>query len=124
MIQNLDRLKVFYHVFSGGSVLSASKKLHVSQSAISQSLQKLESEIQSLLFTRMHKRLVPTAAGKRLFAVVHPFMVALEGCLKHIEQSKDKPFGELRIGAPVEFGKAYFPGIKLTPNVKTEKQES
>lgn len=111
MLQNLDRIKVFYYVFSEGSVLSAAKILHVSQSAISQSLQKLENEIQSPLFTRMHKRLVPTAAGERLFEVVHPFMLELEMCLKNIEQAKDKPFGELRIGAPVEFGKAYFPGI-------------
>ncbi|SMD08917.1 DNA-binding transcriptional regulator, LysR family [Desulfocicer vacuolatum DSM 3385] len=111
MLQNLGRLKVFYHVFSKGSVLSASKILHVSQSAVSQSLQKLEEEIQSQLFTRMHKRLVPTAAGERLFAVVHPFMQELAGCLKNIKQSREKPFGELRIGAPVEFGKAYFPGM-------------
>lgn len=111
MLQNLDRLKVFYYVFFEGSVFSAANKLHVSQSAISQSLQKLESEIQSPLFIRMHKRLVPTAAGERLFAVLRPFMVELESCLKNIEQARDKPFGELRIGAPVEFGKAYFPGI-------------
>lgn len=111
MLQSLDRLKVFYHVFSGGSVLSASKILHVSQSAVSQSIQKLEGEIQTPLFTRMHKRLVPTTTAERLFAVVHPFMQELEGCLKNINQARDKPFGELRIGAPVEFGKAYFPRI-------------
>ena len=42
MLQNLDRLKVFYHVFSKKSVISAAKTLSVSQSAVSQSLQKLE----------------------------------------------------------------------------------
>ncbi len=111
MLQNLDRLKVFYYVFAKRSVLSAGKSLHVSQSAISQSLQKLEREIKSPLFTRTRKRLVPTAAGERLFRVVHPFMLNLELCLKNIDQAREKPFGELRIGAPLEFGKAYFPGI-------------
>jgi len=111
MLQSLDRLKVFYYVFSKGSVISAAKTLNVSQSAVSQSLQKLESEIKSPLFTRMHKQLVPTAAGERLFAITRPFMVELDTCLKTLEQAKDKPFGELRIGAPVEFGKAYFPAI-------------
>ena len=65
MIQNLERLKVFYYVFSEKSVVAASKTLHVSQSAVSQALQKLESEIKCPLFTRLHKRLVPTVAGDR-----------------------------------------------------------
>ena len=111
MLQSLDRLKVFYYVFAKGSVISAAKTLNVSQSAVSQSLQKLESEIKSPLFTRLHKQLVPTAAGERLFAIVRPFMAELDICLKTLEQAKDQPFGELRIGAPVEFGKAYFPAI-------------
>jgi DNA-binding transcriptional LysR family regulator len=111
MLLSLDRLKVFYHVFARGSVIAAAKKLHVSQSAVSQSLQKLETEIKSPLFTRLHKQLVPTASGERLFAVVRPFMVNLDTCLKTLEKSKDQPFGELRIGAPVEFGKAYLPAI-------------
>jgi len=111
MLQNMDRLKVFYYVYSEGSVLAAAQTLHVSQSAISQSLQKLESEIQSALFTRTHKRLIPTTAGQYLFSVVRPLIAELDICLKNIEKSKDQPFGKLQIGAPVEFGKAYFPAI-------------
>ncbi len=111
MLQNLDRLKVFHYVYSERSVLAAAEILHVSQSAVSQALQKLEKEIKSPLFTRLHKRLVPTLAGDRLFQVVQPFMAELDVCLKTLEQAKDQPFGELRIGAPSEFGKAYFPAI-------------
>ena len=111
MLQSLDRLKVFYHVFDKGSVIAAANSLNVSQSAVSQSLQKLESEIKSPLFTRLYKQLVPTAAGERLFATVKPFMAELDLCLKTLEQSKEQPFGELRIGSPAEFGKAYFPAI-------------
>jgi len=111
MLQNLERMKVFYHVFSGKSVVAAAKTLNVSQSAVSQTLQKLENEINCPLFTRLHKRLVPTAAGQRLFVVVQPFMLELDACLKTLDQSKNEPVGELRIGAPAEFGKAYLPAI-------------
>ncbi len=111
MIQNLDRLKVFYHVFSKQSVMAAANTLCVSQSAVSQSLQKLENEIKTPLFTRLHKRLIPTAAGERLFAIVKPFMESLETCLKTLETAREQPFGNLRIGAPVEFGKTYFPAV-------------
>lgn len=111
MLQSLDRLKVFYHVFSRKSVMAAAKTLNVSQSAVSQALQKLESEIKSPLFTRLHKKLVPTAAGENLFEIVRPFMEELDIYLRTLDKAKDQPFGELRIGSPVEFGKAYFPAI-------------
>ena len=45
MLQNLDRLKIFYYVFDRKSVMRAAQDLHVSQSAVSQSLAKLENEI-------------------------------------------------------------------------------
>jgi len=111
MLQNLDRLKVFYHVFSQSSIVAASKALHVSQSAVSQAIQKLEMEVNSPLFIRLHKQLVPTAAGERLYEIVKPFMLTLDIYLKDLDRRKDHPAGELRIGAPPEFGKAYLPSI-------------
>lgn len=106
-----ERLKVFYYVFSEKSVVAAAKSLFISQSAASQSIQKLEGELKTNLFTRMHKQLIPTAAGESLYAVVKPFIENLDICLKDFQQAKERPFGELRIGLPVEFGKAYFPSI-------------
>lgn len=111
MLQNLDRLKVFYHVFNQGSIVAASKTLNVSQSAVSQALQKLELEVNSDLFIRLHKQLVATAVGERLYDVVKPFMLSLDIYLKDIKRGKEHPAGELRIAAPPEFGKAYLPSI-------------
>ncbi len=111
MLQNLERLKVFYYVFSEKGVGAAAKTLNVSQSAVSQALQKFEGEIKCPLFTRLHKRLVPTEAGERLFAIVQPFMGKMDAWLQTIAQAKEQPVGELRIGAPAEFGKAYLPAI-------------
>jgi DNA-binding transcriptional LysR family regulator len=111
MLENLDRLKVFYHVFANKSVVAAANTLHVSQSAVSQALQKLEGEIRSPLFIRLHKQLVPTTAGERLYGIVRPFMADLDIYLKDLEQAKDHPTGELRIGSPSEFGKTYLPSI-------------
>jgi len=111
MLQNLDRLKVFYHVHSLGSVVAAAQTLHVSQSAVSQAIQKLEKEIRSPLFTRLHKQMVPTAAGERLYKVVQPFMVDLAEYLQEMAVAKDHPTGELRLGAPPEFGKVYLPPV-------------
>lgn len=111
MLANLDRLKVFHHVFTSGSIVAAANVLHVSQSAVSQTIQKLEKELDTQLFTRLHKQLIPTAAGNRLHEVVQPFMSDLGGYLKELETAKNYPAGELRVGAPPEFGKAYLPSI-------------
>ncbi|BHH82486.1 LysR family transcriptional regulator [Desulforhopalus sp. 52FAK] len=111
MLQNLDRLKVFFHVFTLGSVVRAAEILHVSQSAVSQAIQKLEAELNSPLFIRLHKQLIPTSAGKQLHEIVQPFMGALETYVKSLEMAKESPVGELRIGAPYEFGKTYLPSI-------------
>lgn len=107
MLPDFNRLKVFYHVFKHQSVIKAARELHVTQSAISQSLNKLEEEIQQSLFTRVHKKLVPTPAGIRLFESMEPFIADLKEKLELIRHSTSIPSGLLRIGAPVEFGEKY-----------------
>ena len=111
MIPDFNRLKVFYYIYANQSVVGAAKELNITQSAISQHLKKLEDEMRIQLFTRLHKRLVPTAEAERLFGILQPFFLELETGLRSIKQAKIKPSGILRIGAPAEFGKAYFPGI-------------
>ncbi|MBB6481495.1 LysR family transcriptional regulator [Spirochaeta isovalerica] len=107
MFQSWDRLRVFYYVYSEKSITGASEKLNVTQSAVSQNIQKLESDLKSSLFTRLHKKLVPTAAAERLFELTESFMNGLKIYNRELLQSKEYPFGEIRIGAPAEFGKTY-----------------
>jgi DNA-binding transcriptional LysR family regulator len=108
---DLNRLRVFYFVFLQESTVGAANELAISRSAVSQQLKKLEYEINAPLFTRLPKRLVPTAEGKRLFDFLKPFFQNLDQGILNIHQSQEKPAGLLKIGAPVEFGKKYFPGI-------------
>ena len=111
MLPDFNRLKIFHYIFTHKSVASAARELHITQSAVSQHLQKLESEIKTQLFTRLHKRLVPTPAAEKLNEVVQPFIKQLEEGIQNIRQSRERPVGLLRIGAPVEFGKRYIPRI-------------
>lgn len=111
MLPDLNRLKVFYFIFAYKSIAMAAKELHITASAVSQALSKLEAELTVLLFTRLHRKLIPTSAGKALFQLVAPFIRDLEASIGKIIQSKQVPSGMLRIGAPIEFGKSYFPGV-------------
>lgn len=111
MLPDFNRLKVFYFIYATRSIVAAAGKLNITPSAISQHLKKLEFEIKSPLFTRLHKKLVPTMEAERLFGILSPFVRDLETGLQSINHARVRPSGILRVGAPVEFGKAYFPGI-------------
>ncbi|MCK5311528.1 MAG: LysR family transcriptional regulator [Desulfobacteraceae bacterium] len=111
MLPDFNRLKIFYYIFSLKSVAAAANELNITSSAVSQSLSKLEYELKIPLFTRLHKKLVPTSAGEQLFNIVEPFINDLKEGIKSIKQARQKPSGLLKIGSPIEFGKSYFPGI-------------
>ncbi len=111
MYPDFNRLRVFHRIYANNSVAGAARELHVTQSAVSQHLQKLEAEIDAPLFTRVGRRLVPTRAGERLFGVVSPFVGELETTLENLDKERERPFGLLRIGAPVEFGTGILPGL-------------
>ncbi len=109
MLPDLNRTKVFYYIFDTQSVALAAKELNITASAVSQALAKLEAELRTPLFTRLHRKLVPTAAGEQLFNIVAPFIGDLEEGIVRILREKEVPSGLLRIGSPIEFGKSYFP---------------
>lgn len=111
MLPDLNRLKIFYYVYLEQGNTAAAKRLHITQSGVSQHLQKLESELKTTLFTRTRRQLVPTAAGKKLFHIIQPFIEELEVGVKNIKKSETVPSGYLRMGFPVEFSKAYLPAI-------------
>ena len=118
MLPDFNRLKVFYHVFNEQSSTGAARILHITQSGVSQHLKKLEEELKTSLFTRVKRRLIPTASGHKLHGIVQGFMSELESGVRHINETSEKPSGLLRIGAPSEFGKTYLPRIFASFNRK------
>ena len=111
MLPDLNRLYVFFHVYSRLSIKAAAERLHITSPAVSQHIKKLEAELKAPLFTRLHKRLVPTPAGTRLFGCVEPMIKGLQAGMETFDTARNEPSGVLRIGAPVEFGSIYLPHV-------------
>lgn len=111
MLPDFNRLRVFFHVHEARSVSAAAAALHVTQSAVSQSLAKLEDELKAQLFVRRHRAIVPTAAGEALFAVVAPFVAGLQERVGQIHRARHELAGTLQLGAPVEFGSHRLPEV-------------
>lgn len=108
---DLNRLRVFVHVYENNSIVRAATELHITRSAVSQHLKKCEEELGVKLFTRQHTKLIATSRAKRLNDIVKPFLYQLDSEIMDIKQGHHEPIGELRIGAPHEFGKIYLPQI-------------
>ncbi|MCG8618375.1 MAG: LysR family transcriptional regulator [Desulfobacterales bacterium] len=111
MLPDLNRLKVFYHVYTANSIIKAAEALYITQPAVSQQIKKLEAEIKAPLFIRQHKKIIPTQAAHRLFNTVNPFLEGLACEIENISTPMDRPCGPLNIGAPIIFGTTYLPDI-------------
>lgn len=111
MHPDFNRLHLFYQVFRNASVAKAAQKLFVTQSAVSQNLQKLEQELNISLFHRFPKRLVPTPAGEQLYQSILPFFSSIDTAIQSIHSAEEHPQGIVRVGAPPVFGAEYLPGI-------------
>ncbi|MGC8476522.1 MAG: LysR family transcriptional regulator [Acetobacteraceae bacterium] len=61
---NYNHLRYFWAVAHSGSLTRAAEQMHVSQSALSVQIQKLEHQLGHALFARVGKRLVLTEAGQ------------------------------------------------------------
>ena len=111
MLPDLNRLKIFGHVYLNKSVSSAARELHITQPAVSQQLKKLERELKIPLFTRTNKRMIPTPAASRLYQRIAPFISELQKEIQYLRRPLDTPYGQLRIGASPAFGRQFLPII-------------
>lgn len=99
MQENLSLYHIFYTVGRTGNISQAAKELYISQPAISRSIQKLEENLDTVLFKRNSRGVTLTPDGRILFAKVKEAFSLLEegeGVILH-NRSRDIP--RLRLGA-------------------------
>ncbi len=96
---NYELYKVFYQVASSLSFSEASKKLFISQSAVSQSIKTLERKLGQPLFVRSTKRVQLTPAGKILLKHIEPAMNLIERGENQLLDAATLGLGQLHIGA-------------------------
>lgn len=95
----LDSCRIFKEAAEQNSFSGAAEKLFISQSAVSQSIRQLESDLGVALFNRQKKGVALTAAGKLLYEYAASAINMLETARQRIENLKNVDEGELRIGA-------------------------
>lgn len=92
-------LAVFRVVAMERSFTRAAKRLGVTQSALSQTLKRLEAELGIRLLDRTTRSVAPTAAGERLLAKLDPALCGIETELGALRDLRASPAGRVRVTA-------------------------
>ncbi len=96
---NFELYKVFYNVAASLSFSEASKKLFISQSAVSQSIKTLERKLNQPLFIRSTKKVQLTPAGTLLLKHIEPAVNLIQRGENQLLDTNTLGFGQLHIGA-------------------------
>jgi DNA-binding transcriptional LysR family regulator len=96
---NVERLRALHTVAHQGSVLAAADALHVTTSAVSQQLAKLEREAGCPLLEKQGRGVRLTDMGRRLVAHAEQVLSMLERAEAELQASRDVIGGPLAIAA-------------------------
>ena len=96
---DLELYKIFYIVAKHKHMTRASEELHISQPAISQSIKKLEEQLDGTLFIRSNKGMELTSEGKMFYDYVKGALELINNAENEFTSFKDLSKGEVKIGA-------------------------
>ena len=127
---NLNSYKIFYEVALSQSISSASKRLILTQSAVSKAIKKLEEDLNTKLFYRNSKGVKLTDKGRELLFYVEEAFNNLITAERVALESKTLDKGKISIGVPSQIGSFYifedisnfhkkYPNIEITIISKT-----
>ncbi len=93
----LGDLAAFAAIASDHSFTRAARRLGVTQSALSQTMKRLEGQLGFRLLTRTTRSVAPTAAGERLLATLLPALAVLDDEIEALSQPRGAAIGTVRI---------------------------
>ncbi len=95
---DIRQLTHFVGVATHGSFSNAARKMHISQPALTRSVQLLEGILEVNLFDRTYQGIELTNDGHTLFRHASLIINSLQNAKSEIAASKDGGFGEVRLG--------------------------
>ena len=121
---NFELYKIFYYVAKTKNITKAAETLLISQPAITQTIKKLEQELNVMLFYRTSRGVELTDYGEELFQNVKNSVECLNNCKRLIEEFASKESKTIRIGGGTtllkhnalegfKFFKEKYPNVKI-----------
>ena len=98
----LRELTAFVAVAEEGGMSAASRRLHLSQPALSQTVSSLERQLGIKLLERGSTGVAPTEAGRALLAEARAILARHDEALRRMAEFTTEGGGVLRLGVPME----------------------
>lgn len=108
---DLNKLRSFCRVYEFASFSRAAQELFLSQPTISAHVHSLELELETLLFDRLGRSVLPTQAGRMLYLHAKQVLQQLEKAVQDVHLVKDQVAGDLYLGGST------IPGNYLLPRL-------
>lgn len=122
-------MRAFEAVSRNGSFVGAARELHVTQSALSETIKNLEEAVGIRLLERSTRRVSLSAPGKDFLIAVEHILNTLEGAVLQLEQLSSLSRGEVRVvGATSALSCLIAPCLASlqarAPNIRVEMRTS
>ncbi len=109
VIMELRELNAFVAVVEEAGMSAASRRLHISQPALSQTVNALERELGVKLLVRSSTGVRPTDAGMTLLSEARAILARHDQALRAMGRYKSEGGGVIRLGIPLELAPDLLP---------------
>ncbi len=116
-ILNIESLKYFYMIAKAGNISSVAKSVHLSQSALSQQIQRLETDFKKKLLIRSNKGVQLTPDGKIVYKFADNILRTYDHMMEEIESESKKNI-IIKIEAPSSLADYALPCTMIKANNK------
>jgi LysR family transcriptional regulator, regulator for bpeEF and oprC len=106
-MDHFNDLSVFSAVAETRSFAAAARRLGASTSGISKSINRLEDQLGTRLFTRTTRRVALTTEGERFYARCRDILEALAEAKAELTDARTLLQGRIRIDMPIVFGERH-----------------
>lgn len=107
---DLHGLRLFQAVLERGSFVGAAESCHLTQSAVSQAVHRLEREVGTALLARRRPP-EPTAAGRRVLALADDLLRREAAARRDLEEIRQGRAAVLRLGASQALSREVLPAL-------------
>ncbi|MFB9137333.1 HTH-type transcriptional activator IlvY [Vibrio sp. AK197] len=111
---NIKSLQMFVHLCDSNNFSKTASAMHVSPSALSRQIQKLEQDIGQVLFLRDNRSVELTQAGKKLLPVALKIISEWQQYHSQAQGRSDELKGEIRIFCSVTASYSHLPQLLST----------
>ncbi len=110
-LMNIKSLQLFIHLCESKSFAKTAAAMHVSPSALSRQIQKLEEETSQQLFLRDNRSVDLTSQGKKLVPVALKIVGEWQQYQSHLKGAEDELKGEIRLFCSVTASYSHLPEL-------------